>query len=416
MLQQKLHHGDTYYPPTENCRTLRSCDGLIKYARNNTSQNGEDGIIARLFNELLPPSPQRFCVDVSAWDGVHFSNTYSLLLGDKSNPDGNKSKWNGVLIEAGPNRINDLKKLHDPLNNICIGAKVSCQMNSPHSLTSLLRCHAPDLPFDFDFISIDVDGTDYWLLADMIANNNQEHAGYYRPKVICIEFNPTMPNDLIYIQPRDDNIRHGSSLSALVELANSLGYTLVETTVLNAFFVEQKLYAEYLMREVPDTSIEVLHDISMGTELYQLYDGTLKLHGCKKMLWRPSLIDEKKMQMLSEKERPFPFAPAGLLDNAQQNGRSNNRPKQTQTSATDMDAATLKSKQIREMAIDISSYCIPSDEDNAISTEEKKTRMLYKTQRDSANRRLCTRPRHWHFWKLMQQCTSGSQIIFSPDG
>jgi hypothetical protein len=39
-------------------------------------------------------------------------------------------------------------------------------------------------------------------------------SGYrYRPKVICIEFNPSMPIDLVYVQPCDDNIRHGSSLS-----------------------------------------------------------------------------------------------------------------------------------------------------------------------------------------------------------
>ena len=48
----------------KNCRSLRRRDGLIKYARDSTSQNGEDGIIAKIF-DILPPSPQqRWCVDV----------------------------------------------------------------------------------------------------------------------------------------------------------------------------------------------------------------------------------------------------------------------------------------------------------------------------------------------------------------
>ena len=37
---------------------------------------------------------------------------------------------------------------------------------------------------------IDVDGSDYWLLYEVFECR-------YRPKVICIEANPTMPNDLI---------------------------------------------------------------------------------------------------------------------------------------------------------------------------------------------------------------------------
>ena len=87
-----------------------------------------------------------------------------------------------------------------------------------------------------------------------------------------------MPNELIYIPPRSDAARHGSSLAALVELAASHEYVLIETTVFNAFFVPRRLYRLYFEREVPETSIEALHEVSMGTALYQLYDGTLKLH------------------------------------------------------------------------------------------------------------------------------------------
>jgi len=47
----------------KNCRSLRRRDGLIQYARDNTSQNGEDGIIAKIF-DILPSSQQRWCVDV----------------------------------------------------------------------------------------------------------------------------------------------------------------------------------------------------------------------------------------------------------------------------------------------------------------------------------------------------------------
>jgi isopenicillin N synthase-like dioxygenase len=99
-------------------------------------------------------------------------------------------------------------------------------------------------------------------------------------------------------------------LAALVELAAAHDYVLVETTLYNAFFVRKREYEELLMELVPDTSIEALHETTMGTSLYQLYDGTLKLWGCKKMLWHRVPLDESQLQMLPKEQRVFPFAPS----------------------------------------------------------------------------------------------------------
>jgi hypothetical protein len=191
------------------------------------------------------------------------------------------------------------------------------------------------------------------------------------PKVICIEYNPTMPADLIYIPPKDDTIRHGCSLSALVELLcggssdddgtgtngkkktkdkkkNKMNghtyarsssnnsnnrdnnshdtdntdtentkddcqdtacnsrqgdYVLIEVTLYNAFFVHRTLvydrhrFAVY----VPDPTIDTIltnhyrYYPPMGTTLYQLYDGTIRLWNCKKLLWHRISIDEEQI-------------------------------------------------------------------------------------------------------------------------
>jgi len=324
-------------------RGLRRRDGLVKHARNRTSQHGEDGIIGRIFS-LFPQSPTpRFCVDVGAWDGKHLSNTYSLLCSEDPS-----MKWKGVLIEADRERFDELRALHSPIGNTCICEVVSCEANSNSSLSRILQRNS--VPKDLDFISIDVDGTDYWLLHDLF------DAGW-RPKVVLIEFNPTMPIDLVYIQPRSDRVRHGSSLSALVELANKKGYTLVETTLFNAFFVMNELYEDHLADEVHDTSIEALHEVTTGTELYQLYDGTVKLHGCKRMLWHRSYaIDETKLQMVPSSERGFPFAPSSNDESIHQDDS--------------------RDEQIRASAINIASYCTDDFEDGA---REKCRAKLYET-------------------------------------
>lgn len=277
-------------------KSQRRRDGLIQFARDNTSQNGEDGIIDKIF-QILPLKSNRFCVDVGAWDGKHLSNTYSLLIDNEGD-----SKWQGMLIEADEERFKELSDLHLPLGNICINTTVSCKSGSKEGLVTILQSHGSNITRDFDFLCIDVDGSDYWLLHDVW------EAGY-RPKVVCIEANPTMPNDLVYIPSRSDIVRHGASLSALVELATENGYVLIETTLYNAFFVPQELYHDFFLDLVPDPSIEALHELTMGTSIYQLYDGTLKLWGCKRMLWHRLPMDEMKMQILPPSERHFPFAP-----------------------------------------------------------------------------------------------------------
>ena len=329
---------------TRKLRTLRRRDGLIAHARDVTSQNGEDGIIARLF-ELLP-DPQhgpRWLVDVGAWDGKHLSNTHSLLTNGHAGTS--PHAWRGVLIEADPSRFAELVRLHGApgtpppqQRNICVCRSVSCAAESPDALPAILASAAPELPRDFDFLCVDVDGTDYWLVAallrrdaagemhgtgsgtdsadakaagvgDVAAAVDGRTPAVYRPKVVCVEFNPTIPDDVIFVQARDDGVRHGSSLAALVELLHGAGYTLVETTVFNAFFVTNELYSNYLHSHVPDTSIEALHETSMGTRLYQLYDGTLKLAGCRKLLWHRRPIREEDIQALPAEQRHFPFAP-----------------------------------------------------------------------------------------------------------
>jgi isopenicillin N synthase-like dioxygenase len=312
----------------------------------------------------------------------HQSNTYSLLAGngnEHAKDGGEGTQWSGVLIEANPQKFRELKKLYDPLvGNICVCAEVSYKPTSSRSLMSILKRDAPHLPPDFDFLSIDIDGMDYWVLADTLGVSipmseimEGEMSNSYRPKVICIEFNPTMPIDLVYVQPRDDNIRHGSSLSALVELANAANYTLVETTLFNAFFVQKEIYDMHLVKEVPDTSIEALHEVSMGTELYQLYDGTTHLWGCKR-LWHRLPIDEEKIQMLPPEKRSFPFHPSVAVSSSissevrmkqKQSGGSNTseisdrRMKQQQTKCQNTSDEKSKSDRLREMAVDMSPYC-----------------------------------------------------------
>jgi hypothetical protein len=60
---------------------------------------------------------------------------------------------------------------------------------------------------------------------------------------------------------------------------------------------------------IADNSIDKMHDVPMPTEFFQLYDGTLKITGVKKLLWKQQPINEKDIQVLSAADRRFPFLP-----------------------------------------------------------------------------------------------------------
>ncbi|APB33392.1 iron ion binding protein [Gloeomargarita lithophora Alchichica-D10] len=78
-------------PPLNN-------DWLNSYAHNITSQYGEDGIIAKIF-EILPQQDDYFCVEFGAGDGFNLSNTHTLI---------NQKGWYSVQIEA---RLDSYQKL-----------------------------------------------------------------------------------------------------------------------------------------------------------------------------------------------------------------------------------------------------------------------------------------------------------------
>mmetsp|Transcript_7352 Transcript_7352/g.13939 ORF Transcript_7352/g.13939 Transcript_7352/m.13939 type:complete len:620 (-) Transcript_7352:51-1910(-) len=309
--------------------------------------------------------------------------------------------WKGILIEADTEKFQSLSNLHHPLGNKCWNETVSCLKHSKQSLSYLLKNRALDdhvLPMNFEFLCIDVDGTDYWLLHDIL------HASF-RPQVICIEFNPTMPHDLLYIQPRDDTIRHGSSLSALVALANEFHYQLVECTCYNVFFVDSELYEAYVKDQIPfEPTVDTVHEVTMGTALYQLYDGTLKLHGCKTMLWHRLPIPD--IQVLEKEERSFPFVPGtagpSLVEETEQ---KHELVTSSLTSSSSLSCEQDLSEQVmfQSISVDMSPYC----QTGRVWTEEEQVRcsqeLMKQLETDgfalvsgtAISRELCRDALHW---------------------
>lgn len=90
-----------------------------------------------------------------------------------------------------------------------------------------------DLPDDFDFLSIDIDGNDYWIWKEITK----------KPRVVCIEFESrAQPNWIMPYNPEhtwDNHSPVGASREAIIQLAEEKGYSFFgETGDANLFFIK----------------------------------------------------------------------------------------------------------------------------------------------------------------------------------
>lgn len=152
-------------------------------------------------------------------------------------------------------------------------------------------------PHDLDLLSIDVDGIDYFIW---------EGLSEYKPNVVIIEFNPTVPNDIIFVQAKDNRVNQGCSLMALVLLGKEKGYELICCTPWNAFFVRKELYPEFGM---PDNSINSLHKPIVDGRIFYGYDSYIHIAGMPTLLWSGVRVSSEDFQVIPQSIRRFSEAP-----------------------------------------------------------------------------------------------------------
>lgn len=179
--------------------------------RREYSQNGEDGILEAIFAMIGTTNKQY--VEFGAEDGVQTNTRYLMM----------KHGWSGLLMDGGfENAQINLRK----------------EFINAENIERLFEKY--NVPFQFDLLSIDIDGNDYWVW---------KAVRKYRPRVVVIEYNAhiapgeskTIPYEASFMWDKTDY--YGASLAALKKLGEEKGYTLLATdrNGVNAFFAENTL-------------------------------------------------------------------------------------------------------------------------------------------------------------------------------
>ncbi len=237
-------------------------------------------MLAKILETL--PVTDKWCVEFGAWDGQHLSNTCNLI---------EKAGYSAVLIEGNSVRIKDLERRHGK-NPKVIGLKRFFGFCPTEGLDVKLD-ETPNHK-DFDLLSIDIDGNDYHVWAAVTA---------YRPKVVCIEYNPTIPTEIEFVQPADPTKNQGNSLLSLTLLGKKKGYELVAVTPLNAIFVRSEFFPLF---GIANNDPRVLReDVSKVTYVFSGYDGTIFVVGGEDLQWH-GLKWQKRIRQLPRFFRHLP--------------------------------------------------------------------------------------------------------------
>lgn len=259
----------------------KSSTWLLEHKRDVYSQTGEDGVIEKIF-EIIPDT-DKWCVEFGAWDGMYLTNTRHLI---------ESNGYSAVLIEADKSKFSALQHNYSNRNNV-IAINKFVGFTKQDGLDQILS--KTPIPHDFDFLSIDIDGNDYHVWQAIAT---------YKPKVVVVEFNPTIPTALRFVQPADPSINQGASLLSLVELGKDKGYELVSVLRFNAIFVRAEYYPLF---GIESNSAESLRtDLEAVTYLFSGYDGRIFLRGCCHLPWHGVALKESRMQRLPGFLRQYP--------------------------------------------------------------------------------------------------------------
>lgn len=188
---------------------------LAEFEKKVFSQNGEDGVIEKIFSVI--DTTNKYYVEFGVEDGKECNTRYLREA----------QGWTGLLMDGG---------YLDPAINL------KQEFITAENVQGLFEKYS--VPQEFDLLSIDIDYNDFYVWHRLGSN--------YRPRVVVIEYNAThLPTDdcIVHYDPLgiwDHSNYFGASLLALFRLGRKLGYSLVHADLkgVNLFFIRDDILEE----------------------------------------------------------------------------------------------------------------------------------------------------------------------------
>ena len=191
------------------------------------SQHGEDGIIEEIFKRL--GAHTKLFVEIGVQDGLECNTTYLIIKG-----------WSGYWLDSSRE---SMSQINNTFRKPILKRQLQCHnvFITAENVQQVLR--DAGIPMNFDLLSIDIDGNDYWVWKALTD---------YAPRVAVIEYNAMFrPNVKWVMEYNPDHSSagtsyFGASLKSLELLGRQKGYKLVGCNFhgVNAFFVREDVVGD----------------------------------------------------------------------------------------------------------------------------------------------------------------------------
>jgi hypothetical protein len=122
------------------------------------------------------------------------------------------------------------------------------ELLTPENICDVFKKYS--VPLEADFISIDVDGIDLWLMKAILN-------GGYQPRLIAVEYNANFPLGFSYsckpdIDTYAGDMVYGASLTALNDVAQKFNYTLIAVQIpSDLFFLRNDILDNFQIPAMP---------------------------------------------------------------------------------------------------------------------------------------------------------------------
>ena len=205
----------------------KNLDNINKQEYKITSQNNEDGIIDYIISKLK----LKDLTFVEIGFDYYENNSLNLI----------KKSKEGLFIDGSIDKVLLLNKILKFLYSKKDIKAINAFINKDN-LNNIISANIESR--EIDFLSIDVDGVDYYLLESLSL----------KPKIICIEYNFWYGKKAKCSVPYSIDFKwdmgtsySGSSLLALNSLANSKDYHLIgiDSFCVNAFFIRGDFKSQF---------------------------------------------------------------------------------------------------------------------------------------------------------------------------
>jgi len=212
-----------------NENTIGNYNNINKHEKIlSKSENGEDGMLKYIIDKI--GINNKYYVEYGGWDGTASSNTHYFR---------EHENWNGLLLEADNNKINNISIEERKRINI------QHEFVTQENINYLFQKY--NVPKEFDILSIDIDSYDYYTWKGLTE---------FIPNIIIVEYNPGLPNNIPLVVNKNSNTNHGergyfgANLLAYFLLAQEKGYKFVTTVRWNAIFVKDNLFHKLDINEI----------------------------------------------------------------------------------------------------------------------------------------------------------------------